>query len=174
MYCVLLQFNSTIQTPLHDSTPLHSTPLHSAFYPIPIKREYYYNTFLQTHAYVSTLFLHFLWLQTNSDSIFKSSAKSHCQCEAWSFTQLRKLHRDKRSRDYLSFDMHVHIRGKNVGLGWVFGRWIKKTEARKGYYFRKVKERFPVLRLNPFNECIFNSVWISSTKSQGDSSRLNI
>ena len=22
-------------TPLHDSTPLHSTPLHSAFYPIP-------------------------------------------------------------------------------------------------------------------------------------------
>ena len=35
MYCVLYQFNSTVQTPLHDSTPLHSTPLHSAFYPIP-------------------------------------------------------------------------------------------------------------------------------------------
>ena len=36
MYCVLLQFNSTVQTPLHDSTTLLSTPLHSAFYPIPI------------------------------------------------------------------------------------------------------------------------------------------
>ena len=38
LYFVLLQFNSTIQTPFHDSTPLHSTPLHSAFYPMSVIR----------------------------------------------------------------------------------------------------------------------------------------
>ena len=50
MYCVLLQFNSTIQTPLHDSTPLHSTPLHSAFYPIPKKTP----TTIERYVYVKS------------------------------------------------------------------------------------------------------------------------
>ena len=35
LYYVSLQFNSTIQIPLHDPSQQHSTPLHSDFYPIP-------------------------------------------------------------------------------------------------------------------------------------------